>query len=165
MLYRARLRATHLSKLSIRILQPPCWYSFLEKVASYLFELPENTHTWRKKGSLDPFYYWSSSKIQDHPFSRVSGLPLYPSARWNFVRTHQLYSLSRERLLEIELSHLGTRRITSLWTFALCGVSASQEGNCFNKIEGNELAHCGDCALSSNLWLCLTCGYLGCGRK
>lgn len=27
------------------------------------------------------------------------------------------------------------------------------------------MAHCGNCELSSNLWLCLTCGYLGCGRK
>ena len=26
-------------------------------------------------------------------------------------------------------------------------------------------ASCGDCSLSSNLWLCLTCGNLGCGRK
>jgi len=25
--------------------------------------------------------------------------------------------------------------------------------------------HCSQCELSSNLWLCLTCGNLGCGRK
>jgi len=27
------------------------------------------------------------------------------------------------------------------------------------------LAHCKSCDLSTNLWLCLTCGALGCGRK
>ena len=25
--------------------------------------------------------------------------------------------------------------------------------------------HCTECELSSNLWLCLTCGHLGCGRE
>ncbi|KAL7749797.1 ubiquitin C-terminal hydrolase Ubp14 [Sorochytrium milnesiophthora] len=28
-----------------------------------------------------------------------------------------------------------------------------------------DLAHCGDCELKENLWLCLTCGNLGCGRQ
>ena len=27
------------------------------------------------------------------------------------------------------------------------------------------LSHCGQCSLSKNLWLCLTCGTIGCGRK
>ena len=27
------------------------------------------------------------------------------------------------------------------------------------------LAHCSKCDLKENLWLCLTCGALGCGRK
>ena len=27
------------------------------------------------------------------------------------------------------------------------------------------MAHCGDCQLSTNLWLCLSCGYLGCGNN
>ena len=27
------------------------------------------------------------------------------------------------------------------------------------------LAKCSNCDLSSNLWLCLFCGFLGCGRK
>jgi ubiquitin carboxyl-terminal hydrolase 5/13 len=26
-------------------------------------------------------------------------------------------------------------------------------------------SHCNSCDLSQNLWMCLTCGYLGCGRK
>eukprot|EP00743_Colponemidia_sp_Colp-15_P001664 GILK01001820.1.p1 GENE.GILK01001820.1~~GILK01001820.1.p1 ORF type:complete len:787 (-),score=161.23 GILK01001820.1:112-2472(-) len=32
-------------------------------------------------------------------------------------------------------------------------------------IAQKSLAHCGQCELSSNLWLCLVCGDLGCGRK
>ncbi|PNS17526.1 hypothetical protein CAC42_8069 [Sphaceloma murrayae] len=32
------------------------------------------------------------------------------------------------------------------------------------KIEGNALGHCSMCELNENLWLCLTCGNLGCGR-
>ena len=32
------------------------------------------------------------------------------------------------------------------------------------KIEGRSLGHCKDCDLKDNLWLCLTCGNLGCGR-
>lgn len=28
-----------------------------------------------------------------------------------------------------------------------------------------DLAKCNSCDLSNNLWLCLTCGSLGCGRK
>ncbi|KAG9007392.1 hypothetical protein FRB94_014419 [Tulasnella sp. JGI-2019a] len=31
-------------------------------------------------------------------------------------------------------------------------------------IEASGLAHCGKCELKENLWLCLTCGHLGCGR-
>jgi len=27
------------------------------------------------------------------------------------------------------------------------------------------MASCNNCELKSNLWLCLTCGNLGCGRK
>lgn len=27
------------------------------------------------------------------------------------------------------------------------------------------LSHCGACDISSNLWLCMTCGSLGCARK
>jgi ubiquitin carboxyl-terminal hydrolase 5/13 len=33
------------------------------------------------------------------------------------------------------------------------------------KIPPKYNATCNDCLLSSNLWLCLTCGNLGCGRK
>ncbi|ETS63547.1 hypothetical protein PaG_01842 [Moesziomyces aphidis] len=32
------------------------------------------------------------------------------------------------------------------------------------KLEPSGLASCGKCELTSNLWLCLTCGHLGCGR-
>ncbi|KAG6300939.1 hypothetical protein E4U45_003556 [Claviceps purpurea] len=33
------------------------------------------------------------------------------------------------------------------------------------KIEQGELGHCTGCTLHENLWLCLECGNLGCGRK
>jgi len=33
------------------------------------------------------------------------------------------------------------------------------------RIADKALAHCQECELKSNLWLCLTCGHLGCGRK
>jgi ubiquitin carboxyl-terminal hydrolase 5/13 len=33
------------------------------------------------------------------------------------------------------------------------------------KIAVKSMATCSSCELSNNLWLCLTCGYLGCGRK
>ncbi|EIE79390.1 hypothetical protein RO3G_04095 [Rhizopus delemar RA 99-880] len=33
------------------------------------------------------------------------------------------------------------------------------------KLEGQDLAHCADCDLKENLWLCLVCGNLGCGRR
>lgn len=33
------------------------------------------------------------------------------------------------------------------------------------KIADKALAHCQECDLKANLWLCLTCGHLGCGRK
>jgi ubiquitin carboxyl-terminal hydrolase 5/13 len=32
-------------------------------------------------------------------------------------------------------------------------------------IDGKVLDHCNDCDLKNNLWLCLTCGNVGCGRK
>lgn len=32
-------------------------------------------------------------------------------------------------------------------------------------IPSGELGHCNQCELNENLWLCLTCGNLGCGRK
>ncbi len=32
-------------------------------------------------------------------------------------------------------------------------------------IEAAGLAHCRSCDLTENLWLCLTCGLLGCGRQ
>ncbi|KAI9270887.1 hypothetical protein BY458DRAFT_436115 [Sporodiniella umbellata] len=33
------------------------------------------------------------------------------------------------------------------------------------RLEPSRLAHCAGCDLKENLWLCLTCGYLGCGRE
>jgi ubiquitin carboxyl-terminal hydrolase 5/13 len=33
------------------------------------------------------------------------------------------------------------------------------------QLESQQLAHCSECELRENLWLCLTCGSLGCGRR
>ncbi|KAM3589067.1 ubiquitin C-terminal hydrolase Ubp14 [Umbelopsis sp. WA50703] len=33
------------------------------------------------------------------------------------------------------------------------------------QLESQQLAHCSECDLRENLWLCLTCGNLGCGRR
>ncbi|TPX51477.1 hypothetical protein SeMB42_g00703 [Synchytrium endobioticum] len=33
------------------------------------------------------------------------------------------------------------------------------------KLDAQDLAHCAACELNKNLWLCLVCGNLGCGRK
>jgi ubiquitin carboxyl-terminal hydrolase 5/13 len=33
------------------------------------------------------------------------------------------------------------------------------------KLGSREMSHCGMCDLPNNLWLCLTCGHLGCGRQ
>eukprot|EP00741_Cyanophora_paradoxa_P017291 tig00020961_g16701.t1 len=33
------------------------------------------------------------------------------------------------------------------------------------QLAAKSLAHCGLCELSQNLWLCLACGHLGCGRR
>lgn len=33
------------------------------------------------------------------------------------------------------------------------------------KVASKDLAHCGLCELDNNLWICLHCGHLGCGRK
>lgn len=32
-------------------------------------------------------------------------------------------------------------------------------------IKGKAMANCGECDLKSNLWLCMHCGHLGCGRR
>ncbi|EEB91057.1 hypothetical protein MPER_10652 [Moniliophthora perniciosa FA553] len=46
-------------------------------------------------------------------------------------------------------------------TLTLQQVQMSKEG--LEKVIGQG-AHCTNCSLTSNLWLCLTCGNLGCGR-
>lgn len=42
-----------------------------------------------------------------------------------------------------------------------CEHTLMLEQNLVNK----DLMKCSDCELSTNLWLCLTCGNTGCGRK
>eukprot|EP00735_Rhodelphis_limneticus_P009050 TRINITY_DN2503_c0_g1::TRINITY_DN2503_c0_g1_i1::g.19124::m.19124 TRINITY_DN2503_c0_g1::TRINITY_DN2503_c0_g1_i1::g.19124 ORF type:complete len:805 (+),score=50.59,sp/P56399/UBP5_MOUSE/34.24/1e-149,UCH/PF00443.24/2.1e-48,UCH_1/PF13423.1/7.1e+03,UCH_1/PF13423.1/2.6e-25,UBA/PF00627.26/54,UBA/PF00627.26/6.6e-12,UBA/PF00627.26/1.3e-05,zf-UBP/PF02148.14/0.0099,zf-UBP/PF02148.14/1.4e+04,zf-UBP/PF02148.14/2.8e-20,zf-UBP/PF02148.14/1.4e+04,zf-UBP/PF02148.14/5.1e+03,UBA_3/PF09288.5/5.2e+02,UBA_3/PF09288.5/ len=40
-----------------------------------------------------------------------------------------------------------------------------QQASDASRIGAQGQAHCGNCDLNENLWLCLTCGHLGCGRR
>ncbi|KZO89749.1 ubiquitinyl hydrolase [Calocera viscosa TUFC12733] len=46
-----------------------------------------------------------------------------------------------------------------------CEHTLTLQQNPPSAIEASGLAHCGKCELTENLWLCLTCGSLGCGRQ
>ena len=46
-----------------------------------------------------------------------------------------------------------------------CGHCDHLEQDPPRTIEPAGLAHCASCELTNNLWLCLTCGALGCGRQ
>ncbi|KAK6438432.1 ubiquitin C-terminal hydrolase Ubp14 [Oleoguttula sp. CCFEE 5521] len=46
-----------------------------------------------------------------------------------------------------------------------CEHTLCLEQEASRQIGSGDLGHCGECELKENLWLCLTCGNLGCGRK
>ncbi|KAH7081616.1 ubiquitin carboxyl-terminal hydrolase 14 [Paraphoma chrysanthemicola] len=46
-----------------------------------------------------------------------------------------------------------------------CEHTLCLEQNNASQIESQNLGHCSECELNENLWLCLTCGNLGCGRQ
>jgi ubiquitin carboxyl-terminal hydrolase 5/13 len=46
-----------------------------------------------------------------------------------------------------------------------CEHTLCLEQDTARQIEGSKLGHCSECELNENLWLCLTCGNLGCGRQ
>lgn len=46
-----------------------------------------------------------------------------------------------------------------------CEHTLCLEQDAGKKIPSGDLGHCRECDLKENLWLCLTCGNLGCGRK
>lgn len=46
-----------------------------------------------------------------------------------------------------------------------CEHTLCLEQDAARQIASGDLGHCKDCDLKENLWLCLTCGNLGCGRK
>ncbi|KAJ1554590.1 hypothetical protein HK096_002847, partial [Nowakowskiella sp. JEL0078] len=43
-------------------------------------------------------------------------------------------------------------------------VTGLEQGH-VNPLEPQSISHCSECDLKENLWLCLTCGNLGCGRQ
>jgi len=49
--------------------------------------------------------------------------------------------------------------------FKTCPHTDNLDQSGAEKIAAKNLAHCSQCDLKSNLWLCMTCGSLGCGRK
>ena len=67
-----------------------------------------------------------------------------------------LKSLSSGRQLEVQS-----------WEeeIAFCEHTLTLEQLATGPIPASGLAHCSRCELKENLWLCLTCGSLGCGRK
>lgn len=46
-----------------------------------------------------------------------------------------------------------------------CEHTLCLEQDTSRQIESQSLGHCSECDLRENLWLCLTCGNLGCGRQ
>lgn len=46
-----------------------------------------------------------------------------------------------------------------------CEHTLCLEQEAARQIESQSLGHCSECELNENLWLCLTCGNLGCGRQ
>jgi ubiquitin carboxyl-terminal hydrolase 5/13 len=46
-----------------------------------------------------------------------------------------------------------------------CEHTVCLEQDVAKQLQSQQLAHCAECDLRENLWLCLTCGNLGCGRK
>lgn len=46
-----------------------------------------------------------------------------------------------------------------------CEHTLCLEQNASRQIESGALGHCSECELNENLWLCLSCGNLGCGRQ
>lgn len=47
----------------------------------------------------------------------------------------------------------------------ICDHTAFLEQEPGRQIPSGDLGHCGECDLKENLWMCLTCGNLGCGRQ
>jgi ubiquitin carboxyl-terminal hydrolase 5/13 len=48
---------------------------------------------------------------------------------------------------------------------ASCAHTKNLDQSTSSRIADKSMAHCGDCDLKQNLWLCMACGHLGCGRK
>jgi ubiquitin carboxyl-terminal hydrolase 5/13 len=46
-----------------------------------------------------------------------------------------------------------------------CACVANLDQSNAVKIANESLAKCGECDIKTNLWMCMHCGHLGCGRK
>ncbi|KAF2853792.1 hypothetical protein T440DRAFT_487096 [Plenodomus tracheiphilus IPT5] len=67
----------------------------------------------------------------------------------------------------LKANTFATQQEVKAWEQELtaCEHTLCLEQNEAKQIESQSLGHCSQCELNENLWLCLTCGNLGCGRQ
>jgi len=67
----------------------------------------------------------------------------------------------------LNASSVNQQNTVSAWEEEIhpCEHTLTLQQNTDVKIASKMTSTCKDCNLSQNLWLCLVCGYLGCGRK
>lgn len=67
----------------------------------------------------------------------------------------------------LKANTFATQQEVKAWEQELtaCEHTLCLEQDTSKQIESQSLGHCSQCELNENLWLCLTCGNLGCGRQ
>lgn len=67
----------------------------------------------------------------------------------------------------LKANTFATQQEVKAWEQELtaCEHTLCLEQDAAKQIESQSLGHCSQCELNENLWLCLTCGNLGCGRQ
>ncbi|KAJ7337533.1 hypothetical protein DFH08DRAFT_255496 [Mycena albidolilacea] len=102
--------------------------------------IPASATTWFAPSSLDPIQTKPIPDLLPH-YGR--GLPPVTP----FIPLHRVHVDTCEEELEA------------------CKHTLMLQQTAVGAIPASRLAHCVACELTSNLWLCLTCGSLGCGRR
>ncbi|KAL6710540.1 ubiquitin C-terminal hydrolase Ubp14 [Coniothyrium glycines] len=67
----------------------------------------------------------------------------------------------------LKANTFATQQEVKAWEQELtaCEHTLCLQQEALKQIESQSLGHCSQCELNENLWLCLTCGNLGCGRQ